>query len=73
LSSQILRLTKNHSADYFYSDFLAADPIRISRLFFSYSINDDHPMDNDSSMVRSIDCVEPHRGLADITCKAYMA
>ena len=73
MSSQILRFTKNHSADYFYSDFLAADPIRISRLSVCYPTNDDYQMDDDSSLVRSIDCVESHRSFARITCKANLA
>jgi hypothetical protein len=67
MSSQILRLTKNHSTDYFYCYFLAADPIRNSRLSVCYPINDDDSMDDDSSMACFINCVEPHRSFLPIT------
>jgi hypothetical protein len=67
MSSQILRLTKNHSADYFYRYFLAADPIRNSRLSVCYPINDDDPMDDVSSMACFINCIEPYRSFLPIT------
>ena len=67
MSSQVFRLTKNHPLYYFYRYFLAADTIGISRLFVCYPVNDDDPMDDDSSMACFINCVEPHRCFLPIT------
>ncbi len=66
MSSQVFRLTKNHPMYCFYHYFLAADTIRNSRLSVCYPLNDDDPMDDDSSMACFVNCVEPHRSTLHI-------